>query len=542
MDVLHPMITNVIRREAAFDPVLHDYRVSADRVMVGVNCFLTLTCAALANYRETWVELLVIGLPSLLLSAWIARRHPGALVTRLFMAVVFMTFTGLIIHQTGGDIEAHFSAFGLIGVLLYYRDWRTIITATVFIYMHHLVLGYAQKLGASVFVFDAPNFWMLFGVHVAYFLPFIALMVMLSVWLRREGFESRQVIALAEDIVQGDWSEASNGPLPTDLHDMPLVTAVSAMKNRLLDLLRIMPVAAAVIRIDRDEVLSVNEAWIQTIGPLPARKLRFGDASIWTDPTAWSNLIEQLKTSPDHIITNVEMTMNKNDDQTIQCELSLILHEDTLPVIAILTADDVTARRHAEHALHQLAYRDSLTNLPNRQSLMPFLAESHRNWEMHSVPYALVMLDLDGFKPVNDELGHDAGDLVLKVIGARLRRNTRDTDMSARLGGDEFVLILRQCPTAESAIKAANHVIKTIASPIQLGMYKPGVTIGCSAGIAHVTQGTESADELLKLADLALYDAKAAGKNRSSLYCPELREPVAFEKDLVADSLNLDQK
>ncbi len=536
MDVSDPMITNVFKREAAFDTVLHDYRVSADRVMVGVNFFLTLICAALASYRETWIELLVIGLPNLLLSAWLARRYPGALITRLFMAVAFMTFTGLIIHQTGGDIEAHFSAFGLIGILLYYRDWRTIVTATVFIYMHHLVLGYAQKLGSAVFVFDAPNFWTLFGVHVAYFLPFIAMMAMLSVWLRREGFESRQVIALAEGIVQGDWSESGNAPLPTDFHQKPLVTAVSAMKHRLLDLLRVMPVAAAVIRIDRDEVLSVNEAWIQIIGPMPAAKMRFADSPIWTDSTAWPKLIEQLKMSSDHTVTNVEMTIIKNDDQPIQCELSLILHDDTLPVIAILTADDVTARRQAEQELHQLAYRDSLTNLPNRQSLIPVLAESHRAWEMDNVPYALVMLDLDGFKPVNDELGHDAGDLVLKVIGARLRRNTRDTDMAARLGGDEFVLILRQCPTAESAIKAANHTIETIASPIHLGMYRPDVTIGCSAGIAHVTQGTESADELLKLADLALYDAKAAGKNRSSLYCPERRQPVASSDCPVADS------
>ena len=101
-----------------------------------------------------------------------------------------------------GDIEAHFSAFGLVGMLLYYRDWRVILSATLFIYLHHLVLGYAQTLGVPIFVFDATNFWELFFMHVAYFLPFIAMMIYISISLRVEGYNSMQVIVYANGIAK----------------------------------------------------------------------------------------------------------------------------------------------------------------------------------------------------------------------------------------------------------------------------------------------------------------------------------------------------
>ena len=105
-----------------------------------------------------------------------------------------MVFTSLLIHQSKGDIEAHFSAFGLIGVLLYYRDWRTIAAATAFIYLQHLVGGYAQSLGMPVYVFDTGQFWFTFWLHVAYFLPFVSMMALLSIWLKNEALAQHDVI------------------------------------------------------------------------------------------------------------------------------------------------------------------------------------------------------------------------------------------------------------------------------------------------------------------------------------------------------------
>ena len=182
----------ILSAEAAFDPLLKSYRERADRIMVGMNVFLVLVSLALAPLHDTFMAVWSIGVPILLSSLWLMFKHPGALVTRLFMACGFMIYTGLIIHQNGGQTEAHFSAFGLIGVLLYYRDWRAIIVATIFIYLHHLVLGYAQTLGFPVYVFDSPHFWLMFATHLTYFLPFISMMAYLSVWLRREGYDNQQ--------------------------------------------------------------------------------------------------------------------------------------------------------------------------------------------------------------------------------------------------------------------------------------------------------------------------------------------------------------
>ncbi len=186
------IIYKILTAETAFDSLLQPYRERADRIMVGMNIFLFFVCLAIAPIHHTFMAVWLIGLPTLLISIWLMYQYPGALVTRLLMACGFMIYTALIIHQNAGQTEAHFSAFGLIGVLLYYRDWRTIIVATIFIYLHHLVLGYAQTLGFPIYVFANSHFWVMFASHLTYFLPFISMMAYLSVWLRREGCDNLQ--------------------------------------------------------------------------------------------------------------------------------------------------------------------------------------------------------------------------------------------------------------------------------------------------------------------------------------------------------------
>ena len=504
--------------EAAFDPLLRPYRVHADRVMVGMNIFLTLVCLALAPLRETWLEVLLIAVPTLLLSIWLWRNHAGALSTRLFMASAFMVFTGLIIHQNGGDIEAHFAAFGLIGVLLYYRDWRTIVVATVVVYLHHLILGYAQTLGAPIYVFDSRNFWVLFVLHVAYFLPFVGMMSYLSIWLRREAHESQHVIHLAQRIVQGNLLDDE-----AELRGIgatPLINAVLLMKSRLLDLLRVMPVAAAVIRIDTESIVSVNEAWVQAIGPLEQNNIRFGQSPIWADSSAWSRLLDSLRDAKRKMLTKVEVTLRKADGMPILCELSLILHEDIDPVMAILTVEDVTLRRKTEKTMQRLAFRDQLTDLPNRTSLQADLELVLDHWREHATPFAVVMMDLDGFKPINDTHGHDAGDEVLKVVGARLLKLNRENDLAARLGGDEFVIVLHDCSSAEFAAQVAQRFIDAVSLPIRIKTSGTTVKVGASAGVAHISDGLPEVEVILKNADTALYAAKTGGKNRVAVFQP----------------------
>ena len=182
-------IRDAFSGEGAFNSILRPYQVRADRLMVLMNVFLTVVCFAIAPARGTWLAASAVALPTLAMTYYMMRNHGGELITRIVMACAFMAYTSLIIHQSGGAIEGHFAAFGLIGVLLYYRDWRTIFAATSFIYLQHLVAGYAQTIGVPIYVFDTNAFWFKFALHVAYFLPFVGMMGYLSVWLRRDGVE-----------------------------------------------------------------------------------------------------------------------------------------------------------------------------------------------------------------------------------------------------------------------------------------------------------------------------------------------------------------
>ena len=505
------MIGKTLATEAAFDPYLKPYRVRADQIMVMMNWFLMAVCLGLAPMNGTFLAALAIGMPTVLMALWLQRQYPGTLATRLFMASGFMVFTGLIIHQSAGEIEAHFSAFGLIGVLLYYRDWRTIVIATLVIYLHHLILGYAQTLGSPVYVFNNARFWTTFVIHVAYFLPFIGMMVYLSIWLRREGYEDQHVIALAREIIQGNLIEdtAAVG----NEADMPLIAAVRMMKSRLLDLIRVMPVATAVIRIDTDTIVSVNEAWTRTIGPLDTKAYTVGKAPIWVDHNTWGELLDQLHQAQEKLLNKVEIVLRKTDGTPILCELSLILHKDVVPVMAILTVEDISLRRKAEDTMARLAYRDMLTDLPNRVSLQAALEIAFEAWQANKTPFAVIMMDLDGFKPVNDMYGHDAGDEVLQAIGARLANANRSLDLAARHGGDEFAIVLNDCANIEIAGQIAQRLIEAVSLPIGLRNRETSVTVGASAGVAHVSVGDDSAEEVLTRADRALYAAKAAGKN-----------------------------
>ncbi len=165
----------------------------------------------------------------------------------------------------------------------------------------------------------------------------------------------------------------------------------------------------------------------------------------------------------------------------------------------------------AEQRENQLAYADALTGLPNRQlfndRLNVALAQAYRTLGK----IAVVFLDLDGFKGVNDTLGHDSGDLLLKQVAERLKTCVRDSDTLARLGGDEFTMIL-QIREPKDAEVVAQKVLHAVRQPYDLNG-KLANTVGTSIGVALYPQNGTQALELIKAADNAMYDAKQAGKN-----------------------------
>jgi len=160
-------------------------------------------------------------------------------------------------------------------------------------------------------------------------------------------------------------------------------------------------------------------------------------------------------------------------------------------------------------AARETARRDALTGLPNRSG---FESESHRTMAAHSagtLVLALLFVDLDGFKAVNDQLGHDVGDALLRVVGARLANAMRHGDLVCRQGGDEFLCLLPQLQSPERAQAIALHLARTIETPCQLGPHR--VTVRASIGVALYPRDGVDLPALLGRADRAMYAAKSAG-------------------------------
>jgi diguanylate cyclase (GGDEF)-like protein/PAS domain S-box-containing protein len=184
--------------------------------------------------------------------------------------------------------------------------------------------------------------------------------------------------------------------------------------------------------------------------------------------------------------------------------------------IILLAIEDITERKKYEEKIQQMAFHDSLTGLPNRKlfsdRLGIVLAQAKRNKKK----VGIVMLDLDNFKDVNDTLGHDVGDTLLKAVAERLSGTLRKSDTVARFGGDEFVLIFPDMEVIEEAIQVVQKIIDRFHKPFLIDTHQLVVTT--SIGIAVYPNDGMDEEILMKNADIAMYQAKQAGRARYQLY------------------------
>lgn len=167
--------------------------------------------------------------------------------------------------------------------------------------------------------------------------------------------------------------------------------------------------------------------------------------------------------------------------------------------------------KHYQSRLIALAMTDSLTGLPNRLLGVDRTAHALATARREQHKAAILFIDLDGFKVVNDTLGHDVGDHVLKTVAERLKESIRDVDTAVRLGGDEFMAVLSGIHSNENASKVAEKIIASLSQPMDSCQMDP--PIGASIGIAIYPDHGETAEVLLSRADDAMYEVKAAGKN-----------------------------
>jgi diguanylate cyclase (GGDEF)-like protein/PAS domain S-box-containing protein len=195
---------------------------------------------------------------------------------------------------------------------------------------------------------------------------------------------------------------------------------------------------------------------------------------------------------------------------------------------------DVTERKRVEEQIEYQAYHDALTGLPNRRLFRDRLTVALAHARRMKHPLAVMFLDLDRFKVVNDTLGHSTGDELLKAVGARLQVSLREEDSIARMGGDEFTILLADLKSTDTAAKIAQKVLDTVALPLQIDGTELFVTT--SIGIALFPSDGDSAEVLLANADHAMYRAKDAGRNSYQMFTPAMNnralERLSLENDL----------
>ncbi len=258
---------------------------------------------------------------------------------------------------------------------------------------------------------------------------------------------------------------------------------------------------------------------------------------LYTDPSGFEQAIQAVL---EHGEWHGEITQLRKDGQALVVEARWTLVRDASDqphsIFAINT--DISQRKAAEKEVHKLAFFDALTQLPNRQLLSDRLGHALSACARNGRGGALLFIDLDNFKTLNDTLGHDRGDMLLQQVAQRLAACVRQMDTVARLGGDEFVVILEElgedAQEIDTRAKAIGEkILHTLSAAYQLEGNEHQST--CSIGVTRFTGQQESVGELLKQADIAMYQAKAAGRNTLRFFDPGLQAAVTARASLEAD-------
>lgn len=223
-----------------------------------------------------------------------------------------------------------------------------------------------------------------------------------------------------------------------------------------------------------------------------------------------------------HKLKDYELDLKQHEGGRIACSINAGLVVDALgkPLKIVGSIRDISERRLAEHEIRKLAYHDTLTGLPNRSLFHDRLNQALAQAQRHDRPLAVLFLDLDRFKDVNDTLGHPSGDQLLKTVAQRLSLCVRQSDTVARFGGDEFVVLLTSVRDEGDAALVAEKILMLLSEPVDIDGQE--VFTSSSIGVVMCPHDGVDGDVLLKHADMAMYAAKEKGRNNYQFFSEEM--------------------
>jgi diguanylate cyclase (GGDEF)-like protein/PAS domain S-box-containing protein len=263
-------------------------------------------------------------------------------------------------------------------------------------------------------------------------------------------------------------------------------------------------------------VVDFNEAARLLIDRPAAQILARPLAQTWE---AWSRLAALYAAGKDQ----AEFSWGENDDRRdYEVKISLLTKRERV-LGRLLVIRDVTERAHMEHDLRRQAVTDSLTSLPNRTLFMAKLDAAVRQARRHEdTLFAVIMLDLDRFKLINDSLGHLAGDVMLESVATKLKRCVREVDTVARLGGDEFMILLHEITGSRDVVPVLERIREELRAPVEFRQQE--MSSSASLGVVMWEDSYQDPEELLRAADTAMYQAKEEGRDCYRFFDEEMHQ------------------
>lgn len=282
-------------------------------------------------------------------------------------------------------------------------------------------------------------------------------------------------------------------------------------------------------------IVNINPAFTQITGYTEEEVIGASSTTLSTsqpDNAAFLAMMEVLENVGHWQGEMVER--HKNGDVYIEwLTINTIYNADRSVHFRVSIFTDITQKKSSEALILRQANFDSLTGLPNRALLQDRLKQAIVTSNRHQKLLALLFLDLDNFKTINDSLGHDVGDLLLQAVAERLQRSIREEDTVSRLGGDEFVVVLLDIQKADNAANIAQKIVDELANPFNIGDHILYVT--SSIGISLYPEDGYNSDILIKNADSAMYSAKTGGRNCYRFFTQDMNEQALARLTLESD-------